>query len=74
MKTPNPKHINLQPLAGQRLPDDWRNSTADHGGIYDRRNLSEMWKQESIKKVEIVSPTRNARLQPLSWDEIYGSK
>ena len=74
MKKPNPKHINLQPLAGQRLPDDWRNSTSDHGGIYDRRNLSELWKQESIKKVEIVSPTRKARLQPLSWNDIYGSK
>jgi hypothetical protein len=74
MKKPNPKHITSQPMPGLQLPDDWRNSTVDFGGNFDRRNLSEMWKQESIKKVEIVSLTRNARLQPLSWDEIYGSK
>ncbi len=75
MKKPNPKHIQSQPLAGQRLPDDWKNATADHGGNFDRRNLSEMWKQEATaKKIEIDSPTRNARLQPLSWADIYGSK
>ncbi len=75
MKKPNPKHIQSQPLAGQQLPDNWKNTTADHGGNYDRRNLSEMWKQESTtKKIEIDSLTRNARLQPLSWADIYGSK
>ncbi len=75
MKTPNPKHIQSQPLAGQRLPDDWKNATADHGGNYDRRNLSAMWQQESTtKKIEIDSPTRNARLQPLSWNDLYGQR
>jgi len=75
MKTQNPKHITAQPLAGQQLPDNWKNATADYGGIYDRRNLSAMWQQESTtKKIEIDSPTRNARLQPLSWNDIYGSK
>ena len=75
MKTPNPKHIQSQPLAGQQLPDNWKNATADHGGIYDRRNLSEMWKQESTtKKIEVDSLTKNARLRPLSWNDIYGSQ
>lgn len=74
MKKSNPLHITTQPLAGVKLPDDWRNKTADFGGNFDRRNLSEMWKQESTKKIEIVSPTRNARLQPLSWNDIYGEK
>ena len=74
MKT-NPKHIATQPLAGQQLPDDWRNKTADHGGTYDRRNLSEMWKQEPThKQIQVDSVIRNARLQPLSWNEIYGEK
>lgn len=74
MKT-NPKHAQSLPLAGQQLPNDWRNKTADHGGTYDRRNLSEMWKQGTTnKKIEVDSPTRSARLQPLSWDDIYGEK
>ena len=75
MKKPNPLHITSQPLAGKRLPDDWKNATADHGGNYDRRNLSAMWKETTNKKmIEIDSLTRNARLQPLSWNEIYGEK
>jgi len=75
MKTPNPLHITSQPLPGKQLPDDWRNSTADHGGNFDRRNLSEMWKQESTnKKIEVDSPTRNARLKTLTWNEIYGQR
>ena len=75
MKKPNPKHAQPQPLAGQQLPDDWRNSTADYGGNYDRRNLSEMWKQEPThKQIQVDSVIRNARLQPLSWNEIYGEK
>jgi len=75
MKTPNPLHITSQPLAGQRLPDDWRNKTADFGGNFDRRNLSEMWKQEPThKQIQIDSPIRNARLKPLSWNDIYGQR
>ena len=75
MKTPNPKHIQSQPLAGKQLPDNWKNATADHGGNDDRRNLSAMWKETTNRKmIEIDSLTRNARLQPLSWNEIYGEK
>ena len=75
MKKPNPKHAKPQPLAGQQLPDDWRNSTADYGGNYDRRNFAEIFQQGTTnKKIEVDSPTRNARLQPLSWDDLYGKK
>jgi len=75
MNKPNPKHAQPQPLAGKQLPNDWRNNTADHGGTYDRRNLSEMWKQEPThKQIQVDSLIRNARLQPLSWNEIYGKK
>lgn len=75
MKKSNPLHITTQPLAGVKLPDDWKNATADYGGNFDRRNLSEMWKQGSTnKQISIDSPTRNARLKTLTWDEIFGSK
>ena len=74
MKT-NPKHAQSLPLAGQQLPSNWKDKTADHGGTYDRRNLAEIFQQGTTnKKIEIDSPTRNARLQPLSWDDIYGEK
>lgn len=75
MKRPNPKHAQPLPLAGQQLPSNWKDKTADHGGTYDRRNLSEMWKQEPThKQIQVDSLIRNARLQPLSWNEIYGEK
>ena len=74
MKT-NPKHITPQPLPGQRLPDDWRNATSGYGGNYDRRNFSEMWKQEPThKQIQIDSPTRNARLTPFPSEQLFGKK
>ena len=68
--------INAQPqcLPGRQLPSDWKVSTTDLGGTFDRRQLSELWKNVSSNKQEVDSPTRNARLQPLSWNEIYGDK
>ena len=75
MKRPNPLHITPQPLGGQQLPRNWKDKTADHGGTFDRRNLAEIFQQGTTnKKIEIDSPTRNARLQPLSWDDLYGKK
>ena len=66
MKKPNPKHAQPQPLAGQQLPDDWRNSTADHGGIYDRRDLSQLWKtpqwSSKLNSDNVNNLMRNARL------------
>lgn len=75
MKKSNPLHAQPLPLPGQQLPSNWKDKTADHGGNFDRRNLSEMWKQEPThKQIQIVSPIRNARLQPLSWNDLYGEK
>ena len=65
----------VQPLSGQQLPPGWQRTATEAGGTFDRRNLSEMWKQGTTnKKIEVDSPTRNARLQPLSWNDIYGQK
>ena len=65
----------VQPLAGQQLPAGWQRAATEIGGVFDRRVLSEMWKQETTnKKIEVDSPTRNARLQPLSWNDLYGKK
>ena len=65
----------VQPLAGQQLPPGWQRTATEAGGTFDRRNLSEMWKQGTTnKKIEVDSPTRNARLQPLSWNDLYGRK
>lgn len=73
-KRTNPVNAVVQCLPGQQLPADWKTSTNDLGGLYDRRPLSELWKSVSSNKSEVDSPTRNARLQPLSWNEIYGDK
>ena len=65
----------VQPLAGQQLPPGWQRTATEIGGVFDRRVLSEMWKQQAPnKQIQVDSPTRNARLQPLSWNEIYGTK
>ena len=67
--------ISVQPLSGPLLPLAWQKAATEIGGTFDRRNLSEMWKQGTTnKKIEIDSPTRNARLQPLSWNDLYGKK
>ena len=65
----------VQPLSGQQLPAGWQKTAMEAGGVFDRRVLSEMWKQGTTnKKIEVDSPTRNARLQPLSWNDLYGKK
>ena len=73
-KRTNPVNAVVQCLPGQQLPSDWKQATTDLGGTFDRRPLSEIWKNVSSNKPEVDSPTRNARLQPLSWNEIYGDK
>ena len=74
IKRTNPINAQPQCLPGRQLPADWKSSTVDHGGLFDRRPLSDMWKNVSSNKQEVDSPTRNARLQPLSWKEVYGEK
>ena len=68
--------INAQPqcLPGRQLSADWKVNTAEYGGTFDRRPLEELWKQPMSAKPSVESLTRNARLQPLSWNEVYGQK
>ena len=70
----NPINAQPLPLPGRQLPSDWKASTNDLGGTFDRRPLSELWKNVSSNKPEVDSPTRNARLQPIPWNEIYGDR
>ena len=74
IKRPNPLHVVVQPLQGRQLPPDWMAATSDHGGTFDRRPLEELWKQPMSAKTSVENLTRNARLQPLSWNEVYGEK
>jgi hypothetical protein len=74
IKRTNPLHAQALPLPGQQLPADWKASTNAHGGTFDRRPLEELWKLPMNTKTPVDSITRNARLQPPSWDELYGQK
>jgi hypothetical protein len=74
IKRPNPLHAAVQPLQGRQLPPDWKAATSDHGGLFDRRPLEDLWKLPMNTKVPVDSITRNARLQPIPWNEIYGDK
>ena len=35
----------VQPLQGQALPSDWNKQAIDAGGTFDRRDLSQMWRE-----------------------------
>jgi hypothetical protein len=59
MNRRNPVAINIQPLAGQRLPDGWRKQTADVGGTYDRRNWGEVFNQPQWRGQSSVAATDN---------------
>ena len=41
----NPIAAMVQPLPGQALPSDWSKQAIDHGGTFDRRDLSQMWRE-----------------------------
>lgn len=43
-RKPNPIAITPQLPGGQKLPEDFMQQTANHGGLYDRRDLSSLWK------------------------------
>jgi len=45
MAPSNPLNGRPDPLPGRRLPSDWQRQAANHGGTFDRRDLSEMWKK-----------------------------
>ena len=74
IKRPNPLHAVVLPLQGRQLPSDWKAATSDHGGLFDRRPLEDLWKLPMNTKAPVDSITRNARLQPIPWSEVYGDK
>jgi len=69
----NPIAIRVQALPGQKLPDDFLQETANHGGLYDRRDLSELWKNPQWSaKINSDNVIRDARLS--TWKETLGEK
>lgn len=62
MKRPNPIAAQVQPLAGQPLPADWRQKTANAGGNYDQRRLEDMWKSPNWVGKTYENIVQNARL------------
>jgi hypothetical protein len=41
----NPIAAMVAPLQGQALPSDWNKQAIDAGGTFDRRDLSQMWRE-----------------------------
>jgi len=75
MKKPikNPIAAMVQPLAGQKLPDNFMQETANFGGTYDKRDLSSLWKNPQWSgKISAENVIRDARLS--TWKETLGEK
>jgi hypothetical protein len=69
----NPIAITPQLPSGRKLPDDFMQATANHGGLYDRRNLSELWKDPKWSgKTSSENLIRDARLS--TWTDVIGEK
>jgi hypothetical protein len=62
----NPIAITPLPIAGRQLDPNWKASTDDHGGTFDRRPLSEMWKNpqwaSKLNADNVQNVIRGARL------------
>lgn len=61
----NPIAITPQLPGGRKLPDNFMQQTANHGGLYDRRDLSQLWKDpqwSSKLTADNINLTQNARL------------
>jgi hypothetical protein len=62
----NPIAISVSPLAGRQLDPNWKKSTIDHGGNFDRRDLSSMWKNpqwsSKLNGDNVENIMRNSRL------------
>jgi hypothetical protein len=73
-RAPNPVAARIAPPIGQPLPANFHRAPLPTTNTYDQRPLSELWKQPMSAKPPVESLTRNARLQPVSWQELYGQK
>ena len=60
----------VQPLAGQQLPPDWQRTATEIGGVFDRRDLSQLWKtpqwSSKLNGDNIDNVMRNARLSSVA--------
>ena len=69
----NPIAITPQLPGGRKLPDNFMQQTANHGGLYDRRDLSSLWKDPQWSaKINSDNVIRDARLS--TWKETLGEK
>ena len=73
-RTVNPVAAMVAPPIGQSLPANFNRSPLPATTTYDQRPLSELWKQPMSTKPPVESLTKAARLQPPSWQEVYGEK
>ena len=74
IKRTNPVAARIDPPIGQPLPANFHRAPLPTTTTFDQRPLSELWKQPMSAKPPVESLTRNARLQPVSWQELYGQK
>jgi hypothetical protein len=73
-RTSNPVAAMVAPPIGQSLPANFHRAPLPTTTTFDQRPLSELWKQPMSSKPPVESITRAARLQPVSWQELYGQK
>jgi hypothetical protein len=62
MKRPNPIAAQVQPLAGQPLPSDWRQKAANTVGNFDQRRLEDMWRNPQWTGKSVENITQQAML------------
>ena len=66
MKKVNPIAAMVQPLAGKQLSPDWKKTTDEFGGTFDRRDLSSMWMNPNwsakLNGDNVENILRNSRL------------
>jgi hypothetical protein len=73
-RTVNPVAAMVAPPIGQPLPANFNRSPLPTTTTYDKRPLSELWKQPMSTKPPVESLTKAARLQPVSWPDLLGQK
>lgn len=70
MKPPVHKHITPQALPGQQLPADWQKAATGAGGLFDRRDLSQLWRapqwSSKLNGDNIDNLMRNSRLSSIA--------
>ena len=74
IKRTNPVAARIAPPIGRPLPANFNRAPLPTTTTFDQRPLEEAWKTPMSTKPPVESITRNARLQPLSWKEVYGEK